>query len=598
MSPEIEARSKDNSPPSEAAASKQWNRAVTIGLALLVAAFATVHVLAIFREGANWDELPLLAGATESIHSGKLASAGRPGLATLILIPFVEGCRNSITALTNARLLWALFTFGYLAGIYAVVSRFDASRRWSRAGLLAVGLLALVPLFQRWSLQVRTDQPAIVFAIWGGVALLSSRRRPLMALLAGPCFALGFLASQKAAYIAALSLLLAAGASWVERDIRLRRDSLRIAALGMGALGTYLLYYAVLSPFFETATTSLDHLYRGMSFGRELGWSMIANWPALLVPHALLTALLIAATARSIGRRSDDLRKLTVAWAVLALGVVVLLVHDSRYAYFWMTIGAFPAIALGIASRPMLSMVRPRARALILTLVAALLLVRAIPTADEILSDTIDIQRRSVDFVERNFPPEVRGYHPEYALQCRERPARFAGRIWATRAKDYFFSAEGEANTARFIDEHRKRPVVFMVESRWLPVYPQSVGSFWASHYVPYAEAVSVVGRYLQGGPGTKLPFEVIAAGKYAIHLPEGHPPARIAIDGQILSPSGTVSLSTGPHEIELLDPIEIGMFAWKLPEPPQPESLGRFYNMPTVPEVIGARSWGLLSDL
>ena len=38
-----------------------------------------------------------------------------------------------------------------------------------------------------------------------------------------------------------------------------------------------------------------------------------------------------------------------VAWAVLALGVAVLLFHAAAFSYFWMTLGLFPAVAFTLS---------------------------------------------------------------------------------------------------------------------------------------------------------------------------------------------------------------------------------------------------------
>lgn len=565
-----------------------WARLALVGLTL---AFVVVHFIAIFRENVNWDELALLARSVESLRAGKLIGGGRPGLATLILIPFVEGCTNSITAVVNARVFWSLFTFAYLGGIYVLTSRFDGQQRWSRAGFLAVGLIALVPLFQRWSVQVRTDQPALAFGIWGTVALLASRHRAWFALLGGLLFTVGFLSSQKVGYLLVLCGLLAAGESWIERDFRLRRELQRAALLIAGGATVYFSYLGVTALFLEPATTNLMGTVAGMGTYRDLGALVYRSFPVLLLPHAFLGLLLLIATAHSYANETDDRRRCVVAWAIVVIGIVVALAHGSRFAYFWMTLGLFPALALGIGVGPILRTLRPLSGTLALTFVALLLLTRAIPQADEITNDTVSHQGRTMTFVDDNFGTEVRGFHPEKALFHRLDPSPFDVYFYP-HIKRAFFGPDGPGNAERFIEEFRTRPVAFIVDSHRLRMFPDTIQQFWASHYVRYAEGVLVAGRYLQGPPGAKTSFEVIAPGEYRLNLPDDHPLARIAINGQVIAPGATAHLEPGTFELELVDPIAVALFTLKLDAPPAPASIGPFYDPIALAELDGSRHW------
>src|SRR5262245_60072067 len=122
-------------------------RAVVIGLVLAAVAYAVVHVIAIFRENVNWDEFVMLSHGAQSLRSGTLASSGRPGLATPLILPFARGCVEPVSAILHARILWTPITFAYLAGVYFVVREFrrGTARPWLGASL-AVALLALVPV--------------------------------------------------------------------------------------------------------------------------------------------------------------------------------------------------------------------------------------------------------------------------------------------------------------------------------------------------------------------------------------------------------------------------------------------------------------------
>ena len=571
----------------------RWARLASVGLALV---FIAVHLLAAVRENVNWDEFALLARSVESIVSGKLIGGGRPGLATLILIPFVEGCSNSVTAVVNARLFWSLFTFAYLGGIYALVSHFDG-KRWSRGGILAVALIALVPLFQRWSLQVRTDQPALAFATWGGVALLASRRRPWLGSIAGLLFAIGYLFSQKAAYVVALSGLLAAGAVWLQRDFQLRREAVRLGALVVGGLATYFGYLQLVSLFFDLQLASATAVFDSMSVYRALGLLVYRSLPVLMLPHQILGILLAVATVRAFLQGSDDLRRCILAWLVLAAGVAVAITHGSRFAYFWMTLGLFPAVALGIGLGPIVRALPPRMGNLALALVGLLLLARAIPQADEITTDTQSIQARTIEFADQNFPRELHGFHPEKALFHRRDPSPFRT-FFYPQIRQTFFGPDGPANAKAFIEEFRKRPVAFLIDSHRLRMFPPPVQHFWARHYVRYAEGVYVAGTMLKGEAGTKSEFEVLAPGEYKLILPVQHPKARIAIDGATLEPGAALRLEAGVHAIELLDPIEVALFTLNLPELPDPSTFAPFYDPVALAELDGTRHWSWVPGL
>ena len=102
---------------------------------------------------------------------------------------------------------------------------------------VGVGLLALLPVFLEWSIQVRTDQIAIAGGLWGAVALVASRQRPPLAVVAGLLFGLGYLGSQKLIYVASLGFLLAAVDVWRVRDFDPGRETLRLVNC-LATLGT------------------------------------------------------------------------------------------------------------------------------------------------------------------------------------------------------------------------------------------------------------------------------------------------------------------------------------------------------------------------
>jgi hypothetical protein len=161
--------------------------------------FATAHCAAIYTEAINWDELALMNRAQRTIEAGELRGGGRPGLGTLLFAPLVKGCDDEIAVIHVARWMTAAATAAYLIGLFVllrnVLSGYRA--RPSLDAAFGVALLVCVPVFVRWSLQVRTDQWAIACGLWGGVALLASARRPALSLLAGALFGTGWLFTQK-----------------------------------------------------------------------------------------------------------------------------------------------------------------------------------------------------------------------------------------------------------------------------------------------------------------------------------------------------------------------------------------------------------------
>jgi hypothetical protein len=181
-------------------------------------------VISVFTENVNLDEFVLLARAADTLATGQLVSGGRPGLGTLILLPFVRECTEAIAAVRGARLLWVGFTVALVSGLWFLLSAFlRSSGRRAGGAALGVALLVFVPAFLRYSIQVRTDQPAIALGLWGGVVLIASRRSAPWALLAGLSYGVGFLFSQKLIYVAALTALLALGELLLRREFDFRR---------------------------------------------------------------------------------------------------------------------------------------------------------------------------------------------------------------------------------------------------------------------------------------------------------------------------------------------------------------------------------------
>ena len=215
------------------------------------------RVAAAFTANVNWDEFALLHLADVTQTTGVLEAGGRAGLAVALLRPFVVDCNDEVEVIRRARLLWIAITATFLAGLAVWIAQLApaARGRW-RDAALGVSLLALLPAFLDSSLQVRTDQIALAGGAWGGAALLASQRRPALALAAGALFATGFLGSQKLLYVGALAALLAGGQLVLARELRPRRDGLRVLLCAAGFAIVVLAFQAWANLAFEVPADS------------------------------------------------------------------------------------------------------------------------------------------------------------------------------------------------------------------------------------------------------------------------------------------------------------------------------------------------------
>ncbi len=203
--------------------------------------------------------------------------------------------RNSIDAVVNARRLWLGFTIAYLAGIFVPIQHTSPPGPYSsESAIVSVALLALVPVFLRWSLQVRTDQPALMFATWASVVLLGSTRRLVLALTAGVLFALGFVCSQKAAYVGALGFVLLAFQVFSDRKHTLTewRRWLAIPPLAAASfIVTFVTYRFLVSLFYEPSAVSLQagigsFDYYRRTFGYRAYWAMMPTLTTCSIPYS------------------------------------------------------------------------------------------------------------------------------------------------------------------------------------------------------------------------------------------------------------------------------------------------------------------------
>ena len=68
-------------------------------LGLAVATFAAFRLAAVYNVAGNWDEFGLFETASITHETGVLNGGGRPGLAQLVVLPFVAGCDDEIEVL-------------------------------------------------------------------------------------------------------------------------------------------------------------------------------------------------------------------------------------------------------------------------------------------------------------------------------------------------------------------------------------------------------------------------------------------------------------------------------------------------------------------
>ncbi len=557
-------------------------RAVQISLALLALAYVIGQFGALVREGINWDEFVFLSRAEVTIRTNVLQGGGRPGLGVAALIPFVRGCDSPMQVALATRALWIVITTLLLGGVFELTRRITrrTSYPW-HAAALATALLALVPLFLRWSIQVRTDQPAVAVALWAGIALLASRDRPWLGVVAGVLLGLGYLFSQKALYIGGLVGIVALGDHYIDRAWVWRREIVRTALFAAGGavvLGAYKL--GVARAFSHAKEMSLDEGLDLLQFYRSvLHFRIYGNLVWSVLPHLGLGVLMIVATLRAIRGDTAQRRPLTVALAVLLLGIAVARFHAASFPYFWITLGVFPAVAIGLGWQGIYDLL---ARAAIpVTALAWIALVSlGIRYRSETLADTQSIQRDSLAFTEHALPSTAHGFQADGALFCRRDGVQlpvYLGQNIMTR----FTGVEGPTHIHDFIAEHRKRPILFIVWTQRLAQFPPDITRFWRDHYVPYAAAV-----YVAGAPIAKTTqnIDVILAGGYRWW---GRGPLSIA--GMTLRTGDRVMLPVGSVPVTATDS---GILAWAVDAPPSPsETL--FHDDMMVGELTGSRrSW------
>ena len=550
---------------------------MTVALCVVVAILLVLHVVTIFTDAINWDEFVLLSRADATLRTGELMGGGRPGLGTLLLIPFAAGCRNAVHTLVQARLLWTAIVAASVLALWFLLHAVLPTSPYRRIAIATgVGLWVLAAPVVRSSLQVRTDQPAILFGLLGGLGLVASRRRIWWAAVAGALMGVGFLFSQKLLYVAALMGVLAFGQLLILGEWQTRRDLIRSALTAAAFLSVVIGYVQLMQvvagpPALLPVSEALDYF----DYYREFyGWSLYGQMLPSLLPQMLTVALLAAGTAGWIGERRRDGKELSVAWLVTLAGLVVLFFHAGRFPYFYMVLGLFVAVVGALALGPVLERLElPTARRALIVVLWVPLTVMGLTKAWALTTDTQRIQRESLAFVERNFPSDARGFQTHGALVCRNDPDDFPTRLRG-RVLAEFGGVGGAEHVGELMNEFRSRPVSFLVPP--FESYPHELRRFWDTRYVKYFAAVHVPGRWIRGPRGATGTFEVIVPGEY-IWRTSTNDSAQLEVQGRILKTGSSIALpAQGEYPISLPEGGE-GMIVLALPQPPSPNSRG-FY--------------------
>jgi len=510
--------------------------------------------ISIFTEAINWDEFAMLERVERTLRLGDVVGGGRPGLVTLILIPFVRDCVDAITTAVRGRMLWQVFTLSYLCGVYFLVRNWFRFSRRPESGVLegaaAVALLGLLPAFVAWSVQIRSDQAALAAAVWGGVCMLSERRS--RAILAGLMFGLALLCTQKGLYPIALCGLL-----WGSAVLSRRED------LSVGCRGSELVARCaqVIIVCLATAATIAAYMYLVPSSANlidsgfvtsawddmrrahaRVGFTVYRTEASQALLHILLFTALIIASCRTIFDRSLQVGHLLVTcWAILLLGLAITLVHGSSYQYFLMTAGLFPAVSLGMASGHLAGSLGKSRRAVIGLALASLIL-GTVPVTLEMWRGSQANQRDTTQWIRTSGLNTYGGFQVDGALICQEDPDPIPPMSHRLNMRQL-----SEAETDAFIDEFRRRPVAFVIDADRLGYFPEKVKQFWTDHYRWYYGSVFVAGFDIRP-EATVDSVDVIVPGQYRWIPSPPHKDAALHVNGNTILAGGGAMLEAGVH--------------------------------------------------
>jgi hypothetical protein len=261
----------------------------------------------------------------------------------------------------------------------------------------------------------------------------------------------------------------------------------------------------------------------------------------------------------------------------LTLGVAVALFHRSSFAYFWITLGMFLGVALGLGLDATLRLLpSERGKRILLWASWVTLVVLWLPVVPQTLADRQAAQRDSYAFIQRNFSRTDAGMQLEGGLFCHagDEPLPV---VMHTHVQNFFHGPRGEQRVRWLENEFRRRPIKYILGAhtlRLLP-WPDEATRIWHDHFVPYYGAVMVPGRALSGPAGRRVHFEVWVPGSYRWEV-DGD--AELTLDGEPVDPARPVTLAVGTHAIELKRATR-GALVWNLAEPARPDPRLTFYG-------------------
>jgi hypothetical protein len=520
--------------------------------------FLSLRFASVFTESINWDEFVMLARAERTLQLGEVVGGGRPGLVTIVLIPFLRHCVDTITAAVRARMLWQVIDLAYLVGLFVLLRQwFRFSRRPETGtfeGATAVALLAFLPSFVAWSVQVRSDQAALAAALWGGVCLLSERRR--LAVVSGMLFGVALLFTQKGIYAMSLcGLLWTAAVSARVRDTSPIQRNAELIARAQQVLTIAFCAALVLALYAYIVPSSTSVVGRGVvaSSWQEMRWvRSIVGFRAYAresvhAPlHVFLFALLAISSIRALHVRTfSDLHLLGTCWAAVLLGLAVIIFHGSGYPYFVMTAGLFPAVALGMASGQFLELLG-RTRQIVIALALITLAVGTVPITVEMLNGSQVDQRDTINWIEKSGLTAYSGYQVDGALLCQTDPDPVPPML-PFQIKT--LAEQGESAFDEFLDKFRRKPVAYVVNADRLLLFPTNVRAFLADHYRWYYGSVSIAGFEIAPNSNSGT-IDVIVPGTYHWLPMPRKSAAALLVDDTELPPDGRVILSVGIHNV------------------------------------------------
>lgn len=560
-----------------------WSR-IGLGAIVLVAlGFAITHVATIFSDRINWDEFLLLQRAEIAVKHGRIDGGGRPGLAVILLLPFVADCVDPVDAIVGARILWAFITFALIGGLFASIRL--TLRGWSHANhaaALGTACVVLVPVFLRWSVQVRTDQPAIACALWGIVALLASAARPRLAGLGGALIGVGYLFSQKAIYVAGLGALLVFTTQFSEGHRLGKRDLLRVAEMMAGGLLVLLAYRALVGLFFvPPPATSIEGGLKVFDYYRTfLGYRVYTNMLPTVYSLIAALVLVVAATVVAYRKGSNERQRLLMSLSMASAGIAVGAFHAAAFPYFWMTLGLFFGAGIAVGAPGVVAAIG-RAAIAAAVVIWSWLLYWSVPFALELLRETQAPQRTAFAFIDRNLPREALGFHPDGSLFCRDDPRPFPAFVRQNVLRR-FYGPRAKPNIDAFVEEFRSRPVSFMITSGLEP-FPPPIQEFWSTHYVPYSGPVALAGFRLM--PEQEQSIDVIVPGLY-----RWHGTGELLAGSALVRPGDVISLPRGAMAVKS-GASAPGILALAVPDPPS-DVPARFHSIMHIGEIVGNRLW------